>query len=144
MLVLSYETCIAFRINHVVCYLCIKINAHCILHICVGCQIYQFNTLRLRQNDRHFPDAIFKCIFLDESVSISINISLEFIPKIWINNIRALVQIMAWHRPGDKELSEPMMVSLLMYMHHLASMSLHNEARTKWLPFFRKHFHMHL
>ena len=29
---------------------------------------------------------------------------------------RALVQIMAWHRPGDKPLSEPMMVSLLMHI----------------------------
>ena len=28
-----------------------------------------------------------------------------------INNIPALVQIMAWRRPGDKLLSEPMMVS---------------------------------
>ena len=29
-----------------------------------------------------------------------------------INNIPALVQIMAWRRPGDKPLSEPMMFSL--------------------------------
>ena len=29
-----------------------------------------------------------------------------------INNIPALVQIMAWRRPGDKPLSEPMMVRL--------------------------------
>ena len=29
-----------------------------------------------------------------------------------INNIPTLVQIMAWRRPGDKPLSEPMMVSL--------------------------------
>ena len=33
-----------------------------------------------------------------------------------INNISALVQIMAWHRPGDKPLSEPMMVSLLTHI----------------------------
>ena len=33
-----------------------------------------------------------------------------------INNIPALVQIMAWRRPGDKPLSEPMMVSLLMHI----------------------------
>ena len=31
-----------------------------------------------------------------------------------INNIPALVQIMAWHRPGNKPLSEPMIVILLM------------------------------
>ena len=36
----------------------------------------------------------------------------SFIPKGRINNIPALVQIMAWRWPGDKPLSEPMMVSL--------------------------------
>ena len=70
------------------------------------------NTLRPRQNGRHFPDDIFKWIFLNENVWISINISLKFVPKGPINNIQALVQIMAWHRPGDKPLSEPMMVKL--------------------------------
>ena len=33
-----------------------------------------------------------------------------------INNIPALVQIMAWRRPGDKPLSEAMMVSSLMHI----------------------------
>ena len=33
-----------------------------------------------------------------------------------INNIPALVQIMAWRRPDDKPLSEPMMVSLLTHI----------------------------
>ena len=33
-----------------------------------------------------------------------------------LTNIPALVQIMAWHRPGDKPLFEPMMVSLLMHI----------------------------
>ena len=37
---------------------------------------------------------------------------LKFVPKGPINNIPALVQIMAWRRPGDKPLSEPMMVRL--------------------------------
>ena len=32
-----------------------------------------------------------------------------------IDNIPALVQIMAWRRPGDKSLSEPMIVSLLSH-----------------------------
>ena len=32
------------------------------------------------------------------------------------NNIPALVQIMAWRRPGDKPLSEPMMVNLLTHI----------------------------
>ena len=48
--------------------------------------------------------------------SISLKISLKFVPKVRINNIPALVQIMAWRRPGDKPLSEPMMVSLLTHI----------------------------
>ena len=70
------------------------------------------NTLRPRQNGRHFADDIFKCIFLNENVWISIKISLKFIPKGPINNIPALVKIMAWRRPGDKPLSEAMIVNL--------------------------------
>ena len=70
------------------------------------------NTLRPRQDGRLFPDDIFKCIFFNENVWISIKISLRFVPKALINNIPALFQIMAWRRSGDKPLSEPMMVSL--------------------------------
>ena len=70
------------------------------------------NTLRPRQNERHFADDILKCIFLNENVSIAIKISLKFVPKGPINNIPPLVQIMARRRPGDKPLSEPIMVSL--------------------------------
>ena len=70
------------------------------------------NTLRPRQNRRHFANDIFKRIFFDENVWISIRISLKFVPKGPINNIPALVKIMAWRRSGDKPLSEPMMVSL--------------------------------
>ena len=65
------------------------------------------NTLRPRQNGLHLPDDIFKCIFFNENVWISIKIPLKFVPKGPINNIPALVQIMAWRRPGDKPLSEP-------------------------------------
>ena len=80
----------------------------------MGCLSWGFfNTLRPRQNGRHFPDDIFKCIFLNENEWISIKISLKLVPKFPINNIPALVQIMAWRRPGDKPLSEPMTVILL-------------------------------
>ena len=71
-----------------------------------------FNSLRLRQNGRYNADDIFKCIFLNENVWFPTTISLKFVPKDPINNIQALVLIMAWRRPGDKPLSEPMMVSL--------------------------------
>ena len=74
------------------------------------------NTLRPRQNGRHFADNIFNCIFSNENLWISINISLKFVPKGQINNIPALFQIMAWHRLGDKPLSEPKMVNLLMHI----------------------------
>ena len=71
-----------------------------------------FNTLRPRQNGRHFADDTFKRIFMNENVRISINISLKLVPKGLINNIPALVQIMAWRRSGDKPLSELMLVIL--------------------------------
>ena len=74
------------------------------------------NTLRPSQDGRHFPDDILRWIFLNENSWILINISLKFVPRVPINNIPALVQIMAWRRPGDKPLSEPMMVSLLTHI----------------------------
>ena len=80
--------------------------------LCVVSRSY-FNTLRLRQNGHHFADDMCKYIFLNKNVWISIKISLNFVPKDPINTIPALVQIMAWRRPGTKPLSEPMMVSLL-------------------------------
>ena len=75
------------------------------------------NTLRPRQNGRRFADDVFKCIFLNENIWISIKISLKFIPKDPVNNIPTLVQIMARRRPGDKPLSETMMASLLMHIY---------------------------
>ena len=78
--------------------------------------ISHINTLRSRQNGRHFADDTFKYIFLNENVIISAKISLKFVPEGPINNIPALVQIMAWRRPGDKPLSEPVIVSLLTHI----------------------------
>ena len=74
------------------------------------------NTLRPRQNGRHFVDETFKPIFLNENIRISIKILLKFVRKVPINNIPSLIQIMAWRRPGDKPLSEAMMVSLLTHI----------------------------
>ena len=81
-----------------------------------GIESAHFNTLRPRQNGCHFPEDIFKGIFLNENALMSIKISLTFVPKGPINNIPALVQIMAWRRPGDKPLSEPVMVGLLTHI----------------------------
>ena len=53
-----------------------------------------------------------KCTFFNENVWIPIKISLKFVPEGPIDNIPALDKIMAWRRPGDKPLSEPVMVVL--------------------------------
>ena len=58
----------------------------------------------------------FQMHFLNENVWILLKISLKFVPKVWINNIPALVQIMAWRRPGDKPLSESMMGNSLTHI----------------------------
>ena len=77
---------------------------------------FALNTLRPRQDGRHFPEHILRCIFLNENISVSINISLKFVPKGRINNNPALVQIMAWRRSGDKPLPEPMVVRILTHI----------------------------
>ena len=74
------------------------------------------NTLRPTQIGCHFAEDIFKCIFFNENVWISIKISLKFGTKGPSSNIPALLAIMVWRQPGDKPLSEPMMVRLLMHI----------------------------
>ena len=44
------------------------------------------------QNCRSFQVGNFKHIFLNDNI--------KFVPKVRINNIQTLVQIMAWRRPG--------------------------------------------
>ena len=69
-------------------------------------------------------DDIFKCIFLNENVRISIKISLKFLPNGPIDNKLALVQVMAWHHAGDKPLPEAMMTQFIdAYMRHWWEMS---------------------
>ena len=70
------------------------------------------NTLRPRWNCRQFSDDIFNCMKIYKYRLIS----LKFVPKIRINNIAALVQMIVWCRPGDKPLSEPMVVSSLRHI----------------------------
>ena len=83
-----------------------------------------FNWLMPRQNRRYFADDVFKWNFLNENIWISINIPLKFVPKGPINIIPALVHIIAWHRTGDKPLSEPMMTQFIdAYMRQSASMN---------------------
>ena len=86
------------------------------------------NTLRSWQTaiSQTFSNAFF---FLNENAWISLKISLKFVPKVPINNVPALAQIMVWHRPSDKPLSESMMVTDA-YMRHSAL----NELRWVTLP----------
>ena len=66
---------------------------------------------------------ILKCIFFNQNKQNSIKISLTFVPMCPIHNIPALVQTMAWRRPGDKPLSEPIMAWFTdACMRHSASM----------------------
>ena len=75
------------------------------------------NTLGLRQNFCHVAHNIFKCIFVNENIWIWLEVSLKFVLKVQINNIPALVQIMAWCWPGAKPSSETMMVSLMLHIY---------------------------
>ena len=71
--------------------------------------------------------AVFQ-IFLIENAWFSIKISLKFVPRGPVNNISAL----AWHQPGNKLLSEPMMVSLLMHIHVTRSQWVKQCTLTHW------------
>ena len=98
------------------------------------------NTWRPRQNGRHLPDdpdskvhgahlghvgprwapwwpheSCYQGIF-SNFLEWKCIISLKSVFEGPINNIPASVQIMAWRRPGDKQLSEPMMVRLPTHM----------------------------
>ena len=84
-------------------------------HICVT-RPQWVNSLRPRRNGCYNADDIFKCIFRKENVCIPTKISLKFVPKGPINNIPALVQIMAWRRPGNKPFSEPMSIFVPMHI----------------------------
>ena len=80
-----------------------------IRHVCTHLYI---NSLRPRPNGCHFADStlkciFLKCIFLNDNRWIQSKISLKFVPKDPIDTKPALVQIMAWCRPGDKPFSEP-------------------------------------
>ena len=118
----------------------VNINTQGLYRICDNCHMLFFykmlqqwldmawcqsvNSLKPRQNRRYFADDVFKCNFLNGNVWIQIKISLKFVPKGPINNVSALVQIMAWHRTGNKPLSEPMMTQFNdAYMRHSASMT---------------------
>ena len=64
-------------------------------------------------------DDIFNSIFLNENGMIPIQISLKCVPRSPIDNKPALVQVMAWHRTGDKPLPEERMTLFIeAYLRH--------------------------
>ena len=64
-------------------------------------------------------DNVFKCIFLNENDKIPIQISLKLVSRSPIDNISALVLVMAWRRIGDKPLPEPMITQFTdAFMQH--------------------------
>ena len=94
----------------------------------------QINTLRSRRNRRYFADDFFKRISMNENVLISIKISLKFIAKDPVSNIPALIQIMAWRRPGDKPLSKPMVVRSLTNIRVTRPQWVNWSTENHWVP----------
>ena len=65
------------------------------------------------KNGGHFTQVIFKCIFMNGKMCILIPISLKFVPRGPIDNMSALVQLIAWHQTGEKPLSEPLLTHFI-------------------------------
>ena len=72
----------------------------------------------LRRNHAHYHVTVMFTHFLDWHIEAETILPLfrgillnkgwmKFVPKARVNNITALVQIMAWRRPGDNPVSEP-------------------------------------
>ena len=66
------------------------------------------------QYGRHSAGDIFECIFMNEKFCVSIRISLKIDPNDQIDNKSALVQVMAWHRKGDKPFTDTMLTQLVL------------------------------
>ena len=81
--------------------------------------MHYVDTLRPRLNGRHFPDDILRCINFPERKCMKSRLQFlfKFVPKGPINSIPALAQIMACRYPGDKQLSEPMMIGFLTHIY---------------------------
>ena len=81
-------------------YYCLLISP-LVQHICVA-ELYWHITFRPRRNGHHFAESIFKRIFFNGNVWISIKTSSKFVPKSQIKKIPTLVQVMARYPPGTK------------------------------------------
>ena len=75
--------------------------------IAVGCK-FTFNMLRPKQSGCRFADDVFKYIFLTKNIVVTFIVNHSVF--VMIGSKSAVVQIMAWHRPGDKLLLEPIVI----------------------------------
>ena len=95
------------RVNAVLCIPRIK-NTEISYVLCDGIAIGRYTLTHWgRDTMDAIPQTTFSSAF---SWRKMFEFRLKFVPKGAINNIPALVQIMAWRRSGDKPLSEPIMV----------------------------------
>ena len=97
-----------------------------ILAHCVGIHWPPVGSLNSppRQNGCHFGRWHFQMHFFNENDSIPIRIPLKCIPRSTVDIKPALVQVVAWHRLGDKPLPEPMITQFTdAYMRHYGEMS---------------------
>ena len=98
-------------------------NMDFVVHALIAVNLWVNSSLP-GQNGRHFADDILTCIFMNEKGCISIRISFQFVPKGPIDNMSALVQVMAWRRTGDKPLPDPRLTqSTDSYIPHSGDMS---------------------
>ena len=95
---------------------CLSLN---VLRKCTwGCHLYCWTKYEIYSKLTHWgrdkmvsilQTTFSNACFFNENIWILLRISLKFLPEVQIYNIPALVQKIAWHCPGDKPLSEPMM-----------------------------------
>ena len=74
--------------------------------VSISYQYTMINSSPPGQNDCNIADDIYKHMFMNEKFCVLIEISPKFVPKDPVDNKSALVQVMAWHRTGDKPLAE--------------------------------------
>ena len=92
-----------------VCYFALKYHAH--ISVCKQALASQLTRWDRDKIAGISQKTSLNAFFLNENIWISLKISLKFVPKCPVNNIPALVQIMAY-----KPLYEPMMVGLLTHI----------------------------
>ena len=72
-----------------------------------------FNTLRPKQNARHFPHVQ---MYFPEWKCINFDLDFTEVCAYGSNQQYSSIGLTAWCRPGDKPLYEPMMISILTHM----------------------------